>query len=141
MAITPLPDAPLPSDSTAEFNSKAFAFVAALDPFVTETNALALEVESDATAAAASEAAAAISATEAETAANASVSAANFKGEWSTLSGALAIPASVSYAGTIWTLTESVANVAAEVPGVSAKWIAATFSTGKAIAMAIVFGG
>jgi hypothetical protein len=141
MAITPLPDAPLPTDSTAEFNSKAFAFVAALDPFVTETNALALEVDSDRVAAAASETAAAISAAAAATAATASAGAANFKGEWSTLSGALAIPASVSKSGTIWTLTESVADVTAEVPGVSAKWIAATFSTGKAIAMSIVFGG
>ena len=141
MAITPLPDAPLPSDSTAEFNSKAFAFVAALDPFVTEANALALEVESDANAAAVSEAAAAISATDAEAAAGSATSAANFKGAWATLSGALAIPASVSKSGTIWTLTESVADVTAEVPGVSSKWIAATFSTGKAIAMAIVFGG
>jgi hypothetical protein len=141
MAITPLPPAPQPSDSTSEFNSKAFAFVGALDGFVTQTNALALEVESDALDAAASEAAAAISVTEAENAASASASSANFKGEWSTLSGALAIPASVSQNGTIWVLTESVANVATEVPGVSSKWIAATFSTGKAIAMAIVFGG
>lgn len=141
MAITPLPDAPLPSDSTAEFNAKAFAFVAALDPFVTETNALALEVDSDRVAAAASEAAAAISAADAEAAAGAATSAANFKGAWATLSGALAIPASVSHSGVIWTLTESVADVTAEVPGVSAKWIAATFSTGKAIAMSIVFGG
>ena len=139
--ITPLPSAPLPADSTTEFNAKAFAFVGALGPFVTEANALALEVENDAVAAAASEAAAAISAASAASAATASASAANFKGEWSTLSGALAIPASVSKSGTIWALTESVADVAAEVPGVSAKWIAATFSTGKAIAMAIVFGG
>jgi hypothetical protein len=51
MAITPLPPAPLPTDSTAEFNSKAFALVAALDPFVTQTNATAVEVDADASTA------------------------------------------------------------------------------------------
>jgi hypothetical protein len=47
MAISPLPPAPLPTDSTAEFNSKAFALVAALDPFVTETNATASQINVD----------------------------------------------------------------------------------------------
>jgi len=51
MAITPLPPAPLPTDSTSEFNSKAFALVAALDPFVTQTNATAVEVDADASTA------------------------------------------------------------------------------------------
>lgn len=54
MAITPLPPAPLPTDSTSQFNTKAFAFVGALDNFVTETNALAVEVDADASTAAAS---------------------------------------------------------------------------------------
>jgi hypothetical protein len=51
MAINPLPPAPLPTDSTSEFNSKAFSFVGALDGFVTETNALAVEVDTDASTA------------------------------------------------------------------------------------------
>jgi hypothetical protein len=116
MAITPLPDAPLPTDSTAVFNSKAFEFVAALDPFVTEANALAVDVNEGAASAAAD-------ATSAASAALAATGAANFKGEWSTLTGALAIPASVSYSNKIWILTASVSNVAAEVPGVSTKWL------------------
>jgi hypothetical protein len=44
MAITPLPPAPLPTDSTAQFNTKAFAFVASLDGFVTDANATATAV-------------------------------------------------------------------------------------------------
>jgi len=48
MAITPLPPAPEPSDTQAQFNTKAFALVAALDQFVTETNATALAVDADA---------------------------------------------------------------------------------------------
>lgn len=48
MAITPLPPAPLPSDTPSEFNEKAFDLVAALEDFVTETNATAVAVDADA---------------------------------------------------------------------------------------------
>ena len=117
MAITPLPPAPEPTDSTAEFNSKAFAFVAALDDFVTETNALAVEVDADAATAA-----------EGAEAAEAALGAANFKGEWSTLTGALAIPASVSHNGSVWVLTQSLADVTSNEPGVDSPnyWINVT---------------
>jgi hypothetical protein len=134
MAITPLPDAPLPTDSTAVFNSKAFEFVAALETFGTEANALAVDVNDGAASAAAD-------AASAESASLAATGAANFKGEWSTLTGALAIPASVSSSGKVWILTASVANVAAEVPGVSTKWISSGVSTGKVAALAMIFGG
>lgn len=46
--ITQLPSAPLPTDTTAQFNEKAFNLVAALDTFVDETNILAASVEADA---------------------------------------------------------------------------------------------
>ena len=134
MTIDALPSAPLPTDNTATFNSKAFALVAALNTFVTQANALGVEVNADALTAAA----------DAITASNASasaVAAANYKGEWSTLTGALNIPASVSHNGGIWVLKANLANVTTAEPGVSAQWLSATFSTGKAIAMAIVFGG
>lgn len=48
MSITPLPPAPLPTDTQAQFNTKAFALVAALDDFVDETNATAAAVDADA---------------------------------------------------------------------------------------------
>ena len=51
MAITPLPPAPESTDSTAQFNSKAFAWVASLEDFVTETNATAVTVNAYATTA------------------------------------------------------------------------------------------
>ncbi|WP_395026604.1 hypothetical protein [Comamonas odontotermitis] len=58
--------------------------------------------------------------------ANASVDAAlaasNFKGEWATLAGALNMPASVLHNGVIYMLLRNVANVTAEVPGVSTAW-------------------
>ena len=46
MAITKLPPAPTPTDTTAEFNAKSFAFVSALDGFVIEANALEALAES-----------------------------------------------------------------------------------------------
>jgi hypothetical protein len=67
MAITPLPAAPLPTDSTAAFNSKAFALVASFDGFVTETNATAVEVDADATTATTQASNAAVSASNAAT--------------------------------------------------------------------------
>lgn len=105
MSITPLPPAPAVTDTTSEFNTKAFNFVAALDPMVTEINAELPAIS------------------EAGDAATAAIGAANFKGEWSSLSGALAIPASVSHNGKVWLLTVSLANVALKEPGVASEWL------------------
>ena len=70
MAITPLPPAPEPSDSTTEFNTKAFAWVASLDTFTTEANALGLAADADATTATAQALIATTKAGEALTSAN-----------------------------------------------------------------------
>lgn len=51
MAITPLPSAPLVTDDTATFNTKAFAWVNAIDEWTTEANALAIDANTDATTA------------------------------------------------------------------------------------------
>lgn len=134
MTISALPAAPLPTDNTATFNTKAFALVAALDGFVTQANTLETNVNTK-------EASATASATTAASASASAVAAANFKGEWATLTGALAIPASVSYGGVVWVLKNNLADVTTATPGVSSSWLSATFSTGKAIAMSIVFGG
>jgi len=50
------------------------------------------------------------------------ISMSEFKGYWSSLTGALPIPASVSHLGQFWALLESVADVTTEVPSVSSKW-------------------
>lgn len=47
-----------------------------------------------------------------------------YKGLWSSLSGALAIPASVFHLDRLWMLREDIANVAAKVPGTAPEWIA-----------------
>jgi hypothetical protein len=51
MTITSLPSAPQPTDSTSEFNTKAFAWVAALDDWTDEVNALGVQVDADASSA------------------------------------------------------------------------------------------
>ena len=48
--------------------------------------------------------------------------AANYKGLWSTLTGALNMPASVSHNGNYWALNANLADVTAATPGVSASW-------------------
>jgi hypothetical protein len=132
--MTALPTAPLPANDTTTFNTRAFALVAALDTFVEEANALEEAVDANALSAAADASSAADSAL-------AATGAANFKGEWSTLTGSLSIPASVSYSGKVWILTETVTNVTTVVPGVSSKWIQPGVSTGKAAALSMIFGG
>ena len=72
MPISALPPAPQPTDTQAQFNTKAFNLVAALSTFVTEANAVEAAVDADAAASAAS---AASAATQAANAANAAATA------------------------------------------------------------------
>lgn len=53
MPISALPPAPQPTDTQAQFNTKAFNLVAALSTFVTQTNAVETAVDADAAAASA----------------------------------------------------------------------------------------
>jgi len=78
-----------------------------------------------ATAALASQTAALASAVSASTSAlqsGLSLAITNYVGAWSDLTGALAIPASVSYDGSFWKLVENVADVTTQVPGVATAW-------------------
>ena len=106
--IPTLPTPPSTSDP-ANFDARADAFLgglpaygAALNTFSSEANALAETVNSDS-----------VTASDASTAAAGS---ANFAGAWSSLSGGLNIPASVSHEGKVWLLTVSIPNVAASEP-------------------------
>lgn len=114
MPITALPTPPT-RDDPSNFAQRADDFLAALPAFATETNAVAAEVEADREA------------VDAQTAlvlpaASAALGAANYKGVWSMMSGAVAVPASVYHAGRFWIALEAMANVATETPGVSSKW-------------------
>lgn len=114
MPITALPTPPT-RDDPSNFAQRADDFLAALPAFATETNAVAAEVEADRVA------------VDAQTAlvlpaASAALGAANYKGVWSSMSGAVALPASVYHAGRFWIALEAIANVATETPGLSSKW-------------------
>lgn len=79
------------------------------------TAANAAEAEAAATTATAQ-------AVSAQAAASAAAGASNFKGEWSTLTGALNRPACVKHNGRFWLLLTDLTNVATAIPGVSAAW-------------------
>lgn len=137
--ITALPDVPQRTQPPAEFATKGDAFLGALPAFRAEINTFGsyidsagAAIDSDVAAADASEANAAASATAADASAQLALSykdlaagTANFKGSWSSLSGALAIPASVYHNGLTWVLLSNLANVAAAEPGISSSWVVA----------------
>ena len=120
--ITALPT-PVPQRSDpVNFASRADLFLAALPTFATETNLVASEVNANASTAS-SQAGIAVSAANAATdAASQSLATANFKGEWSTLTGALNKPACVKDNGRFWLLLNNLTNVTTSQPGVSADW-------------------
>lgn len=118
-SITPMPEAPSPTDTQAEFDTKSFAHVAAQAGLVTEVNTWAGQANALAADVAASAAAAA-------TSADAAAAAANFVGEWSALSGPLNKPATVRHTGNFWVLLVNLADVTLSEPGVSADWASAS---------------
>lgn len=125
--IGSLPPAPVRGDPQADFSTKANAWVAALPDWTTDVNAAGDYIEGKAAESEASALAAATAETNAETAEDGAVAAANYKGEWSSLTGALAIPATVSHTGVVWLLKASLADVTASQPSlVNADWIALT---------------
>lgn len=67
--------------------------------------------------------------TSAQTASNASAASANFKGNWSSLAGALNMPASVAHGGQLWLLNANVADVATKTPGVASEWTLMAFNS------------
>lgn len=129
--MTPVPHFPALSERAAgTYNASAYAFGTHLSvTFNGELLAVAgnvrsnaLDAQASAAASAGSAVASADSAAAAATARDATFNAANFKGDWSTLTGALAIPASVRHNGRFWLLLANVADVTLAVPGVSASW-------------------
>ena len=122
--IAALPAAPDPNDR-ATFNARAYPWAAAQAVMVTETNAIAENVFNNATEAASL-------ATTASSQVALASAAANYKGLWSSLSGALNMPASVSHNGNYWALNANLANVTTATPGVSGSWQALNVGAGGA---------
>ncbi len=117
MPITALPTPPTRQDPD-NFAQRGDEFLAALPLFATEANALAEAINID-------EANVAAMAALVLPASNAALAGANYKGIWNTLSGSLALPASVYHNGRFWVLLTPLANVATSQPGVSNDWATA----------------
>ena len=126
--INALPPAPQPADTPSEFDGKAFALLAAQVAMVGDFNSAAAATQQNANAANERAVAAASAAASAADVQAVVLGAANFKGLWSGLTGALSKPATVKDGGRFWLLLDDLADVTAAVPGVSASWT--TLDTG-----------
>lgn len=120
--ITPLPTPPSRQDPL-NFAVRGDEFLGALPQFATEMNLVAGEINTAASNAATSASNALTSANNAQAAAAAAQSNANYLGEWSTLSGPLTVPTSVSYNNRIYILTQNISDATAHTPGVSSVWL------------------
>lgn len=129
MTITALPTPPTRQDPV-NFSARGDLFMSALPVFVDEANALQVDVNAKSAAAASSATLASAKASDAAAARDIVMAAVNYKGVWSSLSGALSIPASVLHNGVIWMLSQNVATVQSVTPGVSAVWINVTPASG-----------
>lgn len=125
--VTP-PAAPVvplyPPLGSATFNADAYAYGAAMPGVVDGINDLADNAHTNALSSAESATAAASAAASAAGVQAVVLGAANFKGLWSGLTGALPKPATVKDGGRFWLLLDDLADVTAAVPGVSASWTA-----------------
>lgn len=110
MAITALPTPPS-RQRPDTFAAEGDTFLAALPVFATEANALAATVNNYAAQVATDREAAELTA-----------QTANFKGEWSSLTGALTVPSSVLHSGSYWMLLSNLADVTTKEPGVDPEW-------------------
>jgi hypothetical protein len=134
MAAPVIPTLPIPPErgqDYATFTAYANAWVAALDGWTTQSNNLGSWMDSTASAVSTSETnaansavASATSATESENARDAALAAANFKGNWSDLAGALNKPASVYHNWVTWLLLSNLADVTSSEPSfTNSDWV------------------
>lgn len=112
---TPLPPAPQRNEPESVFIPKANAFVAAQEPFRIELQEQAdfVNVESQA---------AQSSAASAKASEEMALSAGNYAGVWSDLTGSLAAGMSVAHLGQYWGSLVAIADITLSEPSISADW-------------------
>lgn len=124
--ITTLPPAPLRSDPDT-FADKGEAFLTALENlpgelnnYAGEANAVAGEINT--------------ARSDVVSYKDIAAAAANFKGNWTSLTGELSVPASVYHNGTFYQLLTDIPDVTQKIPGTDPEWAAAILlpdQTGK----------
>lgn len=138
--ITSLGTVPQRTQTPAEFAANGDSFLGALPNFRTELNTFGAYVDTkgsevDLNAADAENSALQSANSASESGAYAALSLsykdlalgiANFKGNWSALTGALNVPASVYHNGLTWVLLTNLANVAASEPSNGSTWAVAS---------------
>lgn len=118
---TPLPTPPSTSDPV-NFDPRADAFLGGLPNFQTQTNALAEATYQNALESQTQAGIATTQANNASASASAAQAVSNYKGEWSTLSGSLNPPATVSHQGRLWYLRQPLADVASQAPALGSTY-------------------
>jgi hypothetical protein len=121
MAITeviPNFSAPEPNrlQSPEDFADSADLMVSEFNAVITSQNTLAGQINSESTTMNGYATAASASATSAANSATGAANSANFKGAWSTLTGAINKPAQVLHNGAYWQLLNNLADVTASQP-------------------------
>ncbi len=133
MAITeviPTFTTPVPSRSQSpdDFADSADLMVSEFNDVIASQNTLSGQINAESTTINGYSTAAAASATAAANSATGAANSANFKGAWSSLTGALNKPAQVLHNGAYWQLLNNLANVTTSEPSPSnADW---AFSSG-----------
>ena len=126
------PAAPVRGEDPTTFANKANAYVAFIGTNVTDLtgaidwqNTVFTATETEATNAADSASNATAQKVLAENAATLAESTANFVGQWSTLTGALNVPAVVFHSAGYWQLLVNLADVTTSEPGTNGDWAVA----------------
>lgn len=132
-----LPSRGVPSTFSALFE----AFLSWLkNSFVPEVNTVAGEINTNATTASAAAVTASSAAVSASNSSAVAVAGANFKGNWSDLTGALNMPASVAHSGRFWFLNANVTDVTTKTPGVASEWTAMSFRSIDVTDLSVAMG-
>lgn len=114
--------APWPALGAANYNDLAYAAGSTQPTAFARQHEIAESGYTNALSAQESAQSAASSASQAASVQDTVLAAANFKGLWASLTGALSKPACVKHNGRFWMLLNNLANVATSEPGISADW-------------------
>ncbi len=117
------------NQSANDFADNADDWLAYQAPLATDYNNLATYLDNLAADVDADAIAAAASATAAASSESIALSSANFKGNWSDLTGTLNIPSSAYHKGVTWQLLNDLADVTLSEPSVTSDWAVIDNST------------